>query len=224
MNYTRRVLLLADSQRGYKSPSESLGDYLLSCLHRRGLQTVKVRVNNYLKSKESINTLLSLVENSGIIIISCSVYEDGPSEPVIRDMEFISQHLRKPEGNKDKKFFAVLNYNFPDAQCKDAATYLFRRFARECGLEWIGCLNLGMGRIIEGKSLDKMGFIVRNVRKSLNMAAEAIVEGKPLPGEAVYLMEKPIIPVWLYTSLSKVAYKSEVKKDRDTESASKQLY
>jgi len=43
-----------------------------------------------------------------------------------------------------------------------------------------------------------MGGMVRNVTRSLDLAAAALAEGKPVPQEAVELMAKPLVPAWGY--------------------------
>jgi hypothetical protein len=66
-------------------------------------------------------------------------------------------------------------------------------------LDGSGGLAFASGEIaITGKPVDKLGFMARNVRKSLNIAAVALADTKPIPEEAQALSAKPLVPVWLF--------------------------
>ena len=41
--------------------------------------------------------------------------------------------------------------------------------------------------------------MVRNVVRALDLAADTMAEGRPVPAEAVALMAKPMMPAWVYT-------------------------
>lgn len=62
-----------------------------------------------------------------------------------------------------------------------------------------GGLALGCGGVIDGKPLVSLGGMVRNVVKSLNLSALALAQGNPIPEQAIELIEKPLLPNWLYS-------------------------
>ena len=89
-------------------------------------------------------------------------------------MELIRARLTdKPRINR-QKMVAISNSGFPESSHNDLSLSISRRFAVECGFEWAGGFALGGGESIGGQPLEKAGRRVRNVRKSLELAADAL--------------------------------------------------
>jgi len=53
--------------------------------------------------------------------------------------------------------------------------------------------------------------MVRNVVRALDLAADALAEGRPVPAEAVALMAKPMMPAWAYTVLCNWGWKRRAR-------------
>jgi hypothetical protein len=51
--------------------------------------------------------------------------------------------------------------------------------------------------MIGGQPLEKMGLFTKHVRQALDMTAEAIARGQPVPDEAVETMARLLLPTWL---------------------------
>lgn len=64
---------------------------------------------------------------------------------------------------------AIANCGFPEANQNRFALAICEQFALETGIQWVGGLALGMGGNISGKSFDKLGSMVANVKKSLDL-------------------------------------------------------
>ena len=72
-------------------------------------------------------------------------------------------------------------------------------FARQAGFEWAGSLALGGGGMVNGVPLaEGGGKKTMLIRKSLDLAAEALAQGQPVPQAAQDRMAKPIMPAWAY--------------------------
>ena len=109
-------------------------------------------------------------------------------------------------------FVTVMNNGFPEAVHSHTALAIARQFALETGHVWLGGLALGMGGVIDGKPLAKRGRMVRNISRALDLSAEAVDRGQPLPAEAVDLMARPLMPSWLYTAVGNWGWKRQAKK------------
>jgi hypothetical protein len=107
-------------------------------------------------------------------------------------MEVIAEHRKR------QQFVAITNCGFPEAHQTDTALAICRRFAVETGMEWRGGLGLGMGGVINRRPLEELGFMTRNVRKSLDLTAAALADDAAIPQKAVDLMSKRLMPAWLY--------------------------
>ncbi len=69
-----------------------------------------------------------------------------------------------------------------------------------------------MGGAIGGRSLEERGGMVRNVRKGYNLAAQALVEKKNIPEEAIQLVGKRFMPITLYTKVGNLGWNKQAKK------------
>jgi hypothetical protein len=49
------------------------------------------------------------------------------------------------------------------------------------------------------------------IKRSLEIAAQALAAGEPIPQEAVALMGKPVVPAWLYWALGGHGWKQQAK-------------
>ena len=57
---------------------------------------------------------------------------------------------------------------------------------------------MGGGGMLEGKPLEELGGRVMRVMQALDLAAEFLARGEPIPDAATKAMAKPVIPGWLY--------------------------
>jgi hypothetical protein len=94
-------------------------------------------------------------------------------------------------------FIAICQGGYPEARQSEAALAVCRQFACEAGFEWVGGLAFGGGSVIGGQPLESMGVLTKYPRQALDMTAEAIARGQPVPDEAVEAMAKLLLPTWL---------------------------
>ena len=198
MKSAERVLLLVGSPKRKRSTSFALGNHLLSRLREHGFET-EIRITSApLKPDTSGESLLDFIHQADIVILAFPLYVDSLPYPVIRILEDIAEYRRKNAPLKDQRLLAIVNCGFPEAHQNHTALAICRQFAMETGFQWAGGLGLGGGGIINGTPLPRMKGVTRWVIKSLNMTADALASGKPMPPEAVSLMAKPMIPNRMY--------------------------
>jgi len=212
MNKNDNVLLLVGSPKGSSSSSNSLGDSLLSRLEQLGLTVDKVYIYKLIRKEEGQKKLLNKVEEANTIILVFPLYVDCLPAGVIKALELIADHRKSKEDRKKQGFAILINCGFPETQHNNTAIAICKIFAREVGFEWKGALSLGMGGAIGGRSLEERGGMVRNVIKGIDLASQALAEGKDIPDEATKLFGKKFIPISLYTKIGNIGWNKQAKK------------
>ena len=216
MSNVGKVILLVGSPKAKNSTSESLGSYLLDQIVESGvgdkIETETIRIHSYLRSEEKIQDILSKVYEAELLLLAFPLYIDSLPWPVIRLLELISEH-RPTTGQKMPKIAVICNCGFPESSQNVLAVQICQLFASGVGMDWLGGLALGGGGAIGGKSLTELGGLVRNVRTSLDIAALALAAGEVIPGEALELMAKALIPKWLYILIGNHNWKRTARKN-----------
>ena len=209
----KKLLLIIGSPNVSNSTSEVLGDYILEQLQQKSVVTYKIKVNKIFKEEGGMEKLITAVNNADVIIFSSPLYVDSLPANVIRTMEIISENRKMIEVVNKQTMYAICNCGFVEAKQNHTALAIYRCFAIEAGFAWGGGLALGGGGAIAGRPLDKLGGMVRNLIKALNLVSEAIFEGKSVPEEAVELIEKPMSPTWLYLLFGNLGWIRQARKN-----------
>ena len=209
---SKRALLLVGSPRGLKSTSHALGRYLLKKLEATGIATETLLVGAALHGEENTARMLEAVDSADLVVVSFPLYVDQLPAPLIRAIELIASHRRAHPTARRPKLVAVVQCGFPEAHQNQPACDILRQFAGEAGFEWAGALAMGMGGALGGRPLEKAGGMVRNTRQALDLAAESLSRGEPVPQDVSALMAKPIIPKWLYLFFGNRGMRGEAKK------------
>jgi hypothetical protein len=204
--------LLIGSPKGPGSTSDALGTYLLERLEEKGVSASKTYIQRALLSEQGIGTLLGCVQEADIIILAAPLYADSHHSGVVAAMELIHGELKNKSTSVKRKMIAISNCGFPESRHNEISLAISRRFAFECGFEWAGGLALGGGEYIAGRRLEKAGGPVRNVRKSLGLAADALAKGEKVPEEAIALMARPLMPRWLYLLGGNIGWRRRAKR------------
>jgi multimeric flavodoxin WrbA len=212
MGGPKKVLLLVGSPKGSGSTSEALGSYLLERMGERGIVTEVAPVPSSLRTEEERKGLLHAVGSADLLILATPLYADSLPSGVTRLLEIVAAEGDRRPGHGGKSFAALINCGFPEARQCDTAIAICRCFAREAGMEWAGGLALGGGESIGGRPLKETGGVARNVRKALDLAAEALSEGRQVPGEAVSLMARPTVPAWMYTVIGDIGWRLKARR------------
>jgi multimeric flavodoxin WrbA len=207
----QRVLLLVGSAKKNTSTSESIGTYLLEQLRTEGFSTETLFIHKSLRSDQGSRRLLEATRQADIIVIASPLYIDSLPYVVIRAMELIAKD-RRTKRKPEQRLLGIVNCGFPEAHHNEVALAMLRQFAREAGFQWAGGLALGAGEAIGGRPLLKVKGMARNVIKSLDLVADALVIGKPIPQEAVSKMAKLLMPRWLYMLFGNMGWKRQAMK------------
>lgn len=205
-----RALLLIGSPRMKGSNSAPIGDYFLERLKTPDMSTETLRLALLSGSPDDKMRLLEAVRNSDLIILSFPLYYDGPPALVIRTMEWILA-AEIPDMGK-KRLLAICQNGFPEASQNQTALDICRQFARETGMQWAGGLAFGMGGVVDGKPLARRERMLRNLRKALDLSADALAQGRSIPEEAVTLAAQPVMPHWFYVWMGNWGWKRAAKK------------
>lgn len=208
----QNALLLVGSPRGFKSTSNSLGAYLLSKLEKGGYTTNKYHIQPALHKSTQETSMLEAVADCDLLILAFPLYIDCLPAPMILALEKIAQQRKTAKITKPQHVLAIVNNGFPEASQNATAIAICHQFADETGLIWAGGLGLGGGVIINGVSLEKAGAVARNIRKSLDLAAENLLSNVPVSEAALKLMGKPAVPKIFYTFMANRGWNSMAKR------------
>lgn len=76
----------------------------------------------------------------------------------------------------------------------------------------MGGLALGAGEgIVHGTALNELDGRAIPIKRSLDLAAETLAGGHPIPQSARELLAKPIIPNWMYTLQGQFGWRQAAK-------------
>lgn len=199
INPIRRALLLVGSPRTRKSSSYSLGGYLFEQLSKHNIQTDTIHIHTSLRSPERMRVLLKAVDEADLVLLAFPLYVDSLPAPVIEAFERIAAYRSSHERTPRQSFAAIANCGFPEVHHNAAALAICETFARQAGFDWAGSLALGAGQgLVNGTPLAELDGRAISLKRSLEMAAEALANGNSIQRAAVELMAKPVIPAWLY--------------------------
>lgn len=220
----RRALLLVGSPRTDKSTSYSLGGYLFERFSSQSIQTETIYLHTVLRSPEKMKALLDAVDGADLVTLAFPLYIDSLPAPTIEALERIAAHRQGREQTRRQLFTAIANCGFPEARHNATALAICETFARQARFEWAGSLALGGGEMVNGTPLPKLGRRAIPLKKSLELAAEALVQGLAIPKAARDLLAKAVIPGWLYRLLGGYGWKQRAKSYGAEKSLKRQPY
>jgi multimeric flavodoxin WrbA len=206
----RHAVLLVGSPRTKKSTSASLGNYLFDQLAQRGVQTETLQVYTAFSSPARTALALEKLEAADLVVLAFPLYVDSLPAPVIAALEKIAaQRLGR---STRQRFTAIANCGFPEASHNAPALAICSEFARQSGFVWAGSLALGGGEgVVHGLPLDQLDGRAIPIKKSLEMAADALSAGESIPAAAGNLLARPAVPSWLYRLFSTYGWRQQAK-------------
>jgi multimeric flavodoxin WrbA len=208
----RAVLLVGSAKPTGTSTSEALGTYLMGRLADRGVVTA-IRFVNRSARRDHIAPLLHDLDHADLLVLASPVYVDALPYLVTRALERIADHRARPGPRRETRFAAILNCGFPEVGHCDTAHGICRSFARHAALDWAGALAMGAGGVMGGRPLDAAGGMARHARAALELAAEALADGQPVPRRAAALMARPLVPGRLYTALAHLDWLRQARRN-----------
>jgi multimeric flavodoxin WrbA len=203
-----RAVLLVGSPRTKKSTSAALGNYLFEQLAKRGVQTETLQVYPAFSSPQRTTLALEKLEVADLVVLAFPLYVDSLPAPVIAAFEKIA--AQRPGPSTGQRFAAIANCGFPEASHNDTALAICSEFARQSGFAWAGGLALGGGEgVVHGMPLDQLDGRAIPIKKSLELAAEALADGESIPAAARDLLARPAVPSWLYLLLGAYGWRQQ---------------
>ena len=209
----RRVVLLVGSPRTRKSTSQSLGGYLTGRLAARGVATETFFLHTSLRSPERMRSLLASCDAADLVVLASPLYVDALPAPAVQALERIAVHRAGSARAGAQSFAAIINCGFPEAEQNSTAVAICATFARQAGFTWAGALSLGAGEgMVHGVPLNEMDGRGAPLKRALDLAAEALAQGKPVPQSAQDLWARPFIPPWLYRAAGVFGWRQQAKR------------
>ncbi|MDU5082165.1 hypothetical protein CIW83_15630 [Tissierella sp. P1] len=206
----KKALLLIGSPKKKNSTSESLGNYLLEGLNKKGYISEKLHIISILK--DDVEGLFAKVNDADIVIVSAPLYVDSLPSPLIKAFELIGQNRKGMSNSKSQRFISIVNNGFPESFHSNTALKICKIFADNAGFQWLGGLAIGCSPAINGMPIKNLGGMTRNIVKSLDITIDKIAKNESIPLEAINLVSKEIIPSWLYTLIANRGWKIQARK------------
>jgi hypothetical protein len=194
MIHQKQVLLLIGSPRQPAGTSWSLGSYLLERLHEKHCKPRLLYIHQALASEQAGSEMITTASAAELLLWSFPLYADSVPACVIKTMELLAAYRTGSTADKLQQMAVLVNCGFPDVYHIDPAIAVCRCFAHKTGFDWLGGLSVCEGDVIIGRPLLSLGRSVRHITAALDLSADALAAGKPLPPEAVSMIAKPIIP------------------------------
>lgn len=204
MIHQKQVLLLIGSARQPASTSWSLGSYLLERLHEKHCKPHLLYIQQALASDQTSSRMITSASAADLLLWSFPLYADSVPACVIKTMELLAEHRAGSPAGKPQHTAALVNCGFPDVYHIEPAIDICRCFAHKTGFDWLGGLSVCEGDVIIGRPLLSLGRGVRHITAALDLAADSLAFGNPLPPEAITMIAKPIIPARLYPLYARV--------------------
>ena len=212
MKAPKSALLLVGSPKPDASTSESLGAYLLEELGKRGVTTKTLHVTKAVRNEEATEELRAAAASADLIVLSFPLYIDSLPAPTVRALEVLAEPPCPAGVAGPAAFVAICQSGFPEVEHNEVAIEICRNFAAAAGFEWAGSLILAAGGMVGGQPLRRLQGMMRSAVKALDLTAEALADGRPVPDEAARLMAKPPIPKLGYRFMANWGWRSEFKK------------
>lgn len=200
-----RVLLVIGSPK-VKSPSTSgvLGNYVLEQLKQRGWETESLTLRASLLNREGQDEFLAAIEQANLILLAFPLYIDSLPFLMMKSLEVMGKHLSAHSQESPKRLLAIVNNGFPEAHHNAIALAICQQFAINTGMIWLGGLAMGAGEALFGglpiEGTERGGRPpVKHILQALELASQALAEGKIVPPKAGKLMAKTPIPFMPFT-------------------------
>jgi len=204
------TLLIGSARPKGSSTSESLARELIAGLNDAQVATTVVYASQFIKPGRATDDALQAMLDTDLLVIAAPLYVDGLPSLVCRALEQLTVHL-DPKVHALRRVCGIINCGYPEAIHSRIAMRLLRNFAHQNQLIWAGGLPLGGGEIIHGRPLRSSRVLLRGPIRALQMAANALANGHPIPLAASELMARQLVPSWLFRWAARVRWTLQAK-------------
>jgi multimeric flavodoxin WrbA len=207
----RHAVLLVGSPRTRKSTSAALGGYLFEQLSKHGVETQAFQLYTSLNSADRMQKVFAALDQADLVVLAFPLYVDSLPAPVISALERIAAH--RSANSNPTRFAAIANCGFPEMHHNDTALAICAEFASSVGFQWMGSLALGGGQgLVNGVPLNEMDGRATLLKKSLDLAAQSLANGSPIPQSARDLLANPFIPTWMYKTFGGFGWRYQARR------------
>lgn len=194
----RRALVLIGSPKGPDASASGRLSRILTARLEEGGWSID-RLSLYDADEGG---LLSSISESDLVILASPLYVDSLPAPVIKWMELIAKEReRRPIDEGSPRFVALLNCGFVEPKHNAVAERICRRFASHARFEWYGAISLGCA-----------GMPRRRIARALEIAADALKKGFPVPPQVKRLTRRPVVPRLVYVIVGNIAWRRTARK------------
>lgn len=165
----------------------------------RGWETESLPLRSSLNRPDGKTALVAAAASAGLIVFAFPLYVDSLPYLVTRAMTLLAAG-----GRRGQRVAAVVNSGFPEQHQNAVALAICAEFARQSGRTWAGGLAFGGGGMIGTNSLaqpKRNGPALAHIVPALELAADALAEGLPVPAEALKMSAKTVLPPMIFNRL-----------------------
>lgn len=202
----KSAVLVVGSAKQPHSTSERLAEHMALRLRAQGVATEMLSIHRMINSEARQRDLVAKINAADVVVLAFPLFVDSLPFILVKTLEMVAASRIGNPGPKAQTLMAMVNCGFPEAHQNDLAIAMCRRFAKESGFQWAGGTGLGGGETINGRPLAACGRMVRNVIAALDLAADALAAGRPVPEQAVALMARPLVPNFLYRVVGELGW------------------
>jgi hypothetical protein len=174
------------------------------------VETETFQIYPCLNSQERMNAMYESIDRADLVVLAFPLYVDTLPAPVTAALEKIAAH--RAGNHPPFRFAAIANCGFPEAHHNNTALAICSEFARQNNLAWMGGLALGGGEgLVHGVPLNEMDGRAMPLKRALDLAADSLTQGGPVPSASQDLFGKPVIPNWMYKILGGFGWKQQAR-------------
>lgn len=207
----KNLVILAGSTRIKGSTSDSIGAFFESEMKKHGWATRRFSLARCVRKNQLMNEMLEKLGQADLIALSVPVYYDSFPALVIEILEAL---VEKPPFQEHASFLVISNCGLPESLHNDVVIAQSQLFAEQVGLQFAGSLAISEGGAIAGKPLEDIGFLTRNIRRGLTIAAQSLSKGQKIPKNAARLAAKPALPPWIFRKIANRLLSKETKRKK----------
>jgi len=199
-------LLLIGSPKQKNSTSYALGNYLVQKLSQYTFDTYYA--TELIKGEKDY--FIKQINEADLVIISFPLYVDNLPAPLIEVLENIEENRVKSD--KKQKLMAIVNCGFPEKFHNNVALRICKHFSDANNFHWIGGLRVGAGPMVKINKDEKINIMMKNKIKGFDLIASSIIKDENISDRAIKLVEKKMVPHFLYALVVNHGFKNFSKK------------
>lgn len=200
----QNILILIGSPRTEKSTSNFISINLEKKLTSQNISYSKLYLLKELHYEEA---LLEKLANADTVILITPVYENNVPTTVLQFFEMAFKH-KELFNAQNKQFFAITLTGFANPAAGKATLNTCKLFTEEMRFSWLGGITTSPATLIDSEELGKM---YAGLSTSLNLLAQGLNQGGPLPTQIFELNTKAVFPAWIYRIIGSIIQKKVIK-------------